>query len=132
MVHRGGLLLRGSLLRLVALSVVLDERLLICLLRPRHSAWTTICIFGAYLLPACGASFDGWLFLLLWLLLRLVLLLLLRAIVEDQGANHVVVEHLGQIGRLLVYLHLRLILLSLAHLMQLFIATVLVLINPVI
>ena len=132
MVLWGGLLLRGTLLRLVALPVVLDERLLICLLRPGHGARTTICIFGAYLLLTGCASLDGWLFLLLRLLLRLVLLLLLRAIVKDQGANHIVVEHLGQIGRLLVYLHLRLILLSLAHLMQLLIATLLVLICSVI
>lgn len=132
MVLWGGLLLRGTLFRLVALSVVLDERLLICLLRSGNCAWTTICIFGAYLLLTGGASFDGWLFLFLRLLLRLVLLLLLRAIVEDQGTNHIVVEHLGQIGRLFVYLHLRLILLSMAHLMQLLITTLLVLISSVI
>ena len=109
---------------------MLKERLLICLLRSGNCAWTTICIFGAYLLFTGNASFDGWLFLFLRLLLRLVLLLLLRAIVEDQGTNHIVVEHLGQIRRLFVYLHLRLILLSLAHLML--ITTLLVLISSVI
>ena len=61
-----------------------------------------------------------------------MLLLLLRAIIEDQGTNHIVVEHLRQIGRFLVYLHLRLILLRLPRLMQLLIQTLLVLILSVV
>ena len=97
MVVWGRLLLRGTFFRLVALPVVLDERLLISLLGPGYSARTTICILGAHLLLTGSASFHRRLFLLLWLLLRLMLLLLLRAIIEDQGTNHIVVEHLRKI-----------------------------------